>query len=133
MLNPGQNSTSWQSTWNHGKTQTIRVPIALASQILSYAKALDQGLIYLDEAQCQQTILKAIDQFVEMRLSNFHPNQYACIPSTNTRRWDELRRLRNLIAQEPSKIFATNFNPRKSEHYPDLSEHYPAKPASSGG
>ena len=29
--------------WRHGKTQTIRVPIALADQILAMAKKLDEG------------------------------------------------------------------------------------------
>ena len=29
--------------WRHGKTRTIRVPIALADQILELAKKLDEG------------------------------------------------------------------------------------------
>lgn len=30
--------------WKHGKTRTIRVPIALADQILDYAQKLDNGI-----------------------------------------------------------------------------------------
>ena len=31
------------SPWNHGETKTIRVPIALADQVLEAAKNLDAG------------------------------------------------------------------------------------------
>lgn len=30
-------------SWNHGKTKTIRVPIALAEIIIQYARMLDEG------------------------------------------------------------------------------------------
>ncbi|MDZ7953343.1 hypothetical protein [Nostoc sp. DedQUE09] len=93
MLKPGKNRTSWQPAWNHGKTQSIRVPVALAEQILEYAYAIDSGLI-MD----QQMILRAIDSFVESRISKFHPNQYSHTGSTTSRRWDELRRFRSAIA-----------------------------------
>lgn len=33
------------STWNHGKTKTIRVPIALADQLLEVARAIDDGKV----------------------------------------------------------------------------------------
>lgn len=32
-----------KSTWEHGKTKSIRVPIALAEEILQIARQLDQG------------------------------------------------------------------------------------------
>ncbi|NET10556.1 MAG: hypothetical protein F6K09_10300 [Merismopedia sp. SIO2A8] len=32
-------------TWKHGKTRTIRVPIALADEILAFARNLDEGCI----------------------------------------------------------------------------------------
>ncbi|WP_193196407.1 hypothetical protein [Nostoc sp. MG11] len=96
MLRPGQNSTSFTPAWNHGKTQTIRVPITLAAKILEYARAIDSGL-ELD----QQLILRAIDQFVEMRIAEFHPNQYSRTGSTNSRRWDELRKFRDVVAHGP--------------------------------
>lgn len=34
-----------QFKWKHGETKTIRVPIALAEQILEYAQKLDDGAI----------------------------------------------------------------------------------------
>lgn len=93
MLKPGRNSTSWQPAWNHGKTQSLRVPIALADQILDYARAVDSGL-FMD----QHLILRAIDFFVEERIAEFHPNQYSNTGSITSRRWDELRRFRNAVA-----------------------------------
>src|SRR5204863_8801135 len=84
---PGKNHTSWQPAWNNGKTKTIRVPVALAEQILEYAYAIDSGLV-MD----QQMILRVIDSFVESRIAKFHPNQYSRAGSTTSRRWDELRR-----------------------------------------
>jgi hypothetical protein len=95
MLKPGKNDTSWQPGWNHGKTQMLRVPIALAPQILDYARALDSGI-----NMKQQIILQFIDQFVEVRKSQFHPNQYSRTASLHVRRWDELRKFREMIATD---------------------------------
>jgi hypothetical protein len=42
-----KNKTTWQDiegTWRSGKTKTIRVPIALAPQLLKIARLLDTGL-----------------------------------------------------------------------------------------
>lgn len=45
-LNPNSlsNLKKYQPKWRHGKTRTIRVPIALAGEILDYAKKRDQGI-----------------------------------------------------------------------------------------
>ncbi|MBN3897341.1 MAG: hypothetical protein HWQ41_19295 [Nostoc sp. NOS(2021)] len=95
----GRTSTTWEkgSKWNQGKTQTIRVPIAITKQILQYAHTIDSGI-----EPDQQLILRAIDSFVESRVGEFHPNQHSRIASTNSRRWDELRRFRNAIASGDS-------------------------------
>lgn len=37
--------TKYKPKWKSGETQTIRVPVALASQILEYAHQLDEGTI----------------------------------------------------------------------------------------
>lgn len=95
MLKPGKNRTSWQPAWNHGKTQSIRVPVALAEQILECAYAIDSGLV-MD----QILILRAIDSFVESRIAEFHPNQYSRTGSTTSRRWDELHRFRDAVASD---------------------------------
>lgn len=38
-----------KSTWRHGKTKTIRVPIVLADKILELAKELDQNISCLNK------------------------------------------------------------------------------------
>lgn len=43
MTRGGKRSTSWAPSWRHGPTKTIRVPIALAEQILAFARALDES------------------------------------------------------------------------------------------
>lgn len=95
MSRGGRNSTTWEkgSSWNQGKTQSIRVPVTLASKIMSYARVIDSGI-----EPDQQLILRAIDSFVESRITQYHPNQYSCTGSTTSRRWDELRRFRSAIA-----------------------------------
>jgi len=108
----GRRKTTWNESWNHGKTKVIRVPESLASHIMQYARSLDSGNnSHVDLEQLQKTFLLTIDTFVQQRLEKFHPNQYSCIPSDQTRRWDELRKLRNLIAQSPENILAPSINP----------------------
>lgn len=36
--------TKYKNKWRSGDTQTIRVPIALASQVLDYAHRVDEGI-----------------------------------------------------------------------------------------
>lgn len=46
MANPRGNEatlTKWESKWNSGSTRTIRVPVVLADQVLTYARQIDQG------------------------------------------------------------------------------------------
>jgi hypothetical protein len=35
------------STWNYGKTKTIRVPVALADRLLEVARAMDEGEVFV--------------------------------------------------------------------------------------
>ena len=56
MANPKGNLDTlkpYQSKWNSGKTRTIRVPEALADQVLEYARKLDSGesLSQVNEAE----------------------------------------------------------------------------------
>lgn len=37
-----RNPKGRESTWNYGKTRTIRVPEAIADQVLAYARELDK-------------------------------------------------------------------------------------------
>ena len=46
MANPKGNLTTlkpYQSKWKSGQTRTIRVPAALADQVMEYARKLDSG------------------------------------------------------------------------------------------
>lgn len=45
----GKNQTSFQPKWNHGETKTIRIPVALADDIIKIAKAIDNEYIKADE------------------------------------------------------------------------------------
>lgn len=36
-----RNPKGRDSTWNYGKTRTIRVPVAIADEVLAYARELD--------------------------------------------------------------------------------------------
>jgi hypothetical protein len=50
MPNPNPNTSGlkfYKTNWKHGKTKTIRVPIALADQILEYGYQLDGGKVPL--------------------------------------------------------------------------------------
>ncbi len=56
------------SSWKHGKTSTIRVPLAIAPQILQYARALDSG-----ELPSPETLQTAIDLFSELLDNKKYP------------------------------------------------------------
>jgi hypothetical protein len=92
MKTNGINSTTWTPAWNHGKTQVIRVPIALTPKILEYARKLDSGKI-------ENPVLQAIDEYVEWRRSRQHPNQYSTKLNMNARTWDELRKFRVMVEE----------------------------------
>lgn len=52
MSNPRGNEASlkkFKPKWYNGTTQTIRVPIALANQILDYAHKLDESLLQVND------------------------------------------------------------------------------------
>jgi hypothetical protein len=91
------NSTTWKPAWNHGKTQVIRVPIALADQILEYAKWLDTHEKSSDAKTGDFVILRAIDKYIKWKRSTYHPNQHSKKIDTSTRAWDELRKFRAIM------------------------------------
>lgn len=77
MANPRGNPatlTSYAPKWQSGSTQVIRVPIALADQILELAHRLDQGLPVEAAKSTSQTLLQAIEklnQVAETPRNNF--------------------------------------------------------------
>jgi hypothetical protein len=88
----GRTSGTWETggKWQHGKTQVIRVPRALAPQILEYARALDSG-------EVENSVLQAIDEYIEWKQQNYHPNQNSRELNLNTRAWDELRKFKAMV------------------------------------
>ncbi|WGV25934.1 hypothetical protein [Halotia branconii] len=105
MSKGGHTTGTWTggSTWNHGKTQTIRVPITLAAQIMDYARAIDDG-IELSHVNTADLILDAIDCYIKFRQRNFRPNQHSKKPDMTSRAWDELRKFRKLLQEQPELI-----------------------------
>ena len=43
MTRGGRRSTTWDSTWNLGKTKTIRIPIAISQELIQIARRIDEG------------------------------------------------------------------------------------------
>ncbi|BAZ50137.1 hypothetical protein NIES4103_27510 [Nostoc sp. NIES-4103] len=91
------------STWSSGKTQTIRVPIALVDEIMAYARALDSG-IGLSQVNRADVILEAIDYYIKFRGKNFRPNQHSRKPDLTSRAWDELRKFQKLVKENPQVL-----------------------------
>lgn len=122
MTKGGRTKTSWPtgSSWQHGKTTVIRVPVAIADQILEYARSIDQLLVSPggesippipgDTFSQQQVILQAIDRYITWKLDNYHPNQNSKSLNTTTRAWDELRKFKRLIENEPG-LLTPSVNP----------------------
>ncbi|AFY34881.1 hypothetical protein [Calothrix sp. PCC 7507] len=112
MSKGGHTSGTWTnaSTWQSGPTKTIRVPIALEQQIMAYARAIDsesaskpsipqrEGDIFL------QFTLGVIDRYINWRQKNYRSTQNSRKPDLTARTWDELRKLRKLLVQNPEVL-----------------------------
>jgi hypothetical protein len=110
----GRRSSTWEnvsSKWSSGDTRTIRVPTELVSEILEYARWLDQ---HVKSSLAQGTqgdfscnvVLQAIDKYIEWRRDRKQPNQHSREVNINVRTWDELRKFRAMVA---SGDMGTNF------------------------
>lgn len=93
----------WQSGWNSGKTTSIRVPIALKDDVLSYAKAVDSKLIN-DVPLATGDFLELIDRYIAWRTKNYRSTQLFAKPDITARTWDELRKLQKLLQQSPELL-----------------------------
>ena len=56
-----ENLKMYQSKWNNGKTRTIRVPVALADQVLDYARQLDNNSL---DTSDNSSLITAITEIV---------------------------------------------------------------------
>jgi hypothetical protein len=107
----GRTSTSWDkgSSWNHGETKTIRVPIALEPQIMAYARAVDRisshsGIPQREGDIFLQFTLELIDRYIIWRQRNYRSTANSRQPDITSRPWDELRKFQNLIKENPSAL-----------------------------
>ncbi|MBE9208841.1 hypothetical protein IQ244_20300 [Nostoc sp. LEGE 06077] len=104
----GKRSTTWEisSSWNHGKTKTVRILIALEAQIMAYARRLDaeHGLLHGNSGDEKENILNAIAKYIGYKNQHYHANQYSKTLDISTRPWDELRRFRGMVQNEPAKL-----------------------------
>jgi hypothetical protein len=62
------------SKWKHGKTTTIRVPIALSKRLLEIAKILDQGGEYPPQKRSPEPNFTG-DRYNQLDLLNQSQNQ----------------------------------------------------------
>lgn len=83
-----RNSTTWTAvtgSWYHKETKVIRVPAALADEILDYARRLDAG------TPCNNgNLTDMVEQFIEMKRTNHgqHYTQVGKPLNRNSPRWD---------------------------------------------
>ncbi|MBL1199911.1 MAG: hypothetical protein FWK04_12685 [Nostoc sp. GBBB01] len=106
MNKGGRTSTTWKSgsTWRSGKTKLIRVPEAIADEVLAYARLVDSDNAVLHGNRAD-TVLNAIAQYTEMRQGSRHPNQHSKGKGldTRSRTWDELRRFQEWVKNQENK------------------------------
>ncbi|MEH2123077.1 hypothetical protein [Nostoc sp.] len=107
MSKGGRKSTTWQPGWNGGKTTTIRVPVALKDDILTYARAVDSKLLINESEKIPVLIgdfLLIIDSYIAWRTKNYRSTQLFAKPDITSRTWDELRKLQELLRQSPELL-----------------------------
>ncbi len=108
----GKTSTSWEatSTWRTGKTKTIRVPEAIADEVMRCAREIDAGnaVLHGNTVDERDVILSAIAKYIGYKNTHYHPNQHSKTLDISTRPWDELRRFRGMVQDEPEKLGIKN-------------------------
>ncbi|MBH8578353.1 hypothetical protein I8752_36530 [Nostocaceae cyanobacterium CENA369] len=50
------------------------------------------------------SVLSAIDRYIEFRQQNFRPNQHSKKPDLSSRTWDELRKFQELVKENPGVL-----------------------------
>ncbi len=101
-----RNSTTWQPGWNSGKTKNVRIPISLENQVMAYARAIDLHS-QSDIPQRERDIfliLEVIERYIDWKRANYHPNQNSRELDITTRSWDELRKFKKLLEENPSVL-----------------------------
>ncbi|XHR80596.1 MAG: hypothetical protein ACFKPT_20340 [Gloeotrichia echinulata GP01] len=93
----GRRKTTWNSgsQWKSGATKTIRIPIALSTEIMEYARRLDEGVAVPEGNK----ILDAIDSYISWRRENYRSTPNAKEPDITARTWDELRKFQKFVTE----------------------------------
>lgn len=101
MPRGGKRVTSFQPTWNLGKTRLIRVPEVLADDLLARAKRLDAGESKLKTSSelYWQAFLDEMDDFIEAESNSHGANQHKKEFSIETRDWKKFKKFRQKIKE----------------------------------
>lgn len=70
--------TKYKPKWKSGDTQTIRVPIALADQVLTYAHQLDEGTVKVD-IDSLVTVIELLETVEQTPRNNFSREKKALV------------------------------------------------------
>lgn len=70
--------TKYKPKWKSGDTRTIRVPIALADQILAYAHQLDEGIVKID-INSLVTVVELLEAVEQTPRNNFSKEKKALL------------------------------------------------------
>ncbi|BAZ50500.1 hypothetical protein NIES4103_31160 [Nostoc sp. NIES-4103] len=114
MSKGGATSTTWPSgsSWSSGDTKVIRVPVAIADEVLAWARLRDSGkaVLHGNTDDGQEIIVKAIAAYIELRRCSRHANQHTRDKEfdISARTWDELRRFKAMVQREPQKLGLKN-------------------------
>lgn len=105
MSKGGRRKTTWRSSWNSGETKLVRIPVALEPIVMDYAKSVDNNMVNIPQrAGDASFILEAIEAYIKYRRTIRHPNQHSKDVDVNARTWDELRKFRQLLKDNPSAL-----------------------------
>lgn len=106
----GRTTTTWDSgsSWRHGKTKVVRIPIALEDDVMYYARQIDtrnsNSLAISQREGDIFFVLGVIDKYIEYKRTRYHSNQHSRALDINTRAWDELRKLQKLLQENPEAL-----------------------------
>lgn len=78
------------SKWRHGKTQTIRVPVAISDQVLEIAKKLDRE--------------ETLENVTESKTLDLRPFKVYKVRNLLTVNLDDLKTLFHEVMVDPSKL-----------------------------
>ncbi|MBH8561634.1 hypothetical protein I8748_05480 [Nostoc sp. CENA67] len=109
MNRGGVTSTTWDSgsSWQSGKTKVIRVPEAIADEVMRCARLIDAGnaVLHGNTDDKIEIVLSAIAAYIEIRSCSRHANQHTTKKlDISARTWDEMRKFTAMVRHEPNKL-----------------------------